>query len=652
METKVADNTTPIRMGGRIVIDLSHGAYTSVATALKEYISNAWDAGAGTIIVRVFNPEDTANTVIEILDDGCGMNRNDLENKFFKIGRDRRKEEGNRIETIRGKRTLHGRKGLGKLAGLRMANLLSVLSWTKDLSLSGAYISLKEIENDPNGDPLIHWETPAEKPKNAERSGTLIRLKDYNRNDKIDMEQLSKLLSLWFEFGSDAKVTLEHRNGVGEKEKLVNKWNIARSEIFKTLKTKEQKLKISWEGGDKKQYSKKVKVKWGVLTKSDTTVRSMISVFSGTRALSTEEDFDIKKGWTNMFGVYKLVAEFHADWLDQMPEIDPADIKREGISWDISPALQSFRDVGANWIKSTCAEMAKTTEGRNELKEATQKLVNKNKRLSVWPESRRSRLIDIVANYASKEGIATENLDRLVELFAFVLENGALIQFLQSLRESGKKDIEGFAEFATDFTAAEITGLLQVTKSKLDLITELANLIKNPKTLEVPKKGKEDITTFLAKNPWIFDPELRIDHKNVPMKTIVLETEKFATSDINKLPAEYFKIRPDFVGYLGPSETPMCIELKKPTWEMTEKEAHRVLKYRAALVESLKYKKWKFIAVSGTFSAGAKTLLSSINDIEMMQYSSLLERGQNQLSDFVKKLEGGLEGLYSKNRTK
>jgi hypothetical protein len=648
MSEPTENKTTPVTIGGRFLIDLSHGAYTSVATALKEYISNGWDAGALEITVRIFNPDDINDTVIEILDDGCGMGHDDLENKFFRVGRDRRREEGNWVKTINGKRIIHGRKGLGKLAGLKLANSLFVVSWTKT-SLDGAHLNLKEIEQNPNEKPLIHWDESMVKPRGAKEHGTLIHLEDYSRNKTIDMEELRKLLSLWFEFGSKATVTLEKREGTKESSKLIKKWNIARSEIFKTLKTEKSVLEIKWDENGK-PHSEKVTVGWGVLDKSDTTVKSMISVFSGTRALSTQEDFDIQKGWTNMFGIYKLVAEFHADWLDKMEDLDPADIKREGINWDLHPALQKFKEIGAQWVKDTCASMAKTDTGKSEIKEETKKLVDKNMRFNRWPETQRVRLIDMVSSFASREGISTKDLDRFVDLFAFVLENGALIQFLQSLKESGKKNIEGFIEFASDFTAIEITGLLEVTKSKLDLVTELSRLITSKETLEVPRPGKEDITTFLAKNPWIFDPELRIDHKNVTIKRIVLETEGFDTSEINKLPMEYFKIRPDFVGYLGPSNVAICIELKKPTLDMSEKEAQSVIKYRAALMKCGKYDKLKFIVVSGSFSKQAETLLNSLDNIEMMHYVKLLERGKNQLSEFISKLESGLEGLYPKNK--
>jgi hypothetical protein len=629
-------------MGGRILIDLSRGAYTSPATAVKEYVSNAWDAGAEKITIRIYNPDAPLSTLIEILDNGCGMTRADLDNKFFRLGRDRRAEEGAHIKTIRGKRWIHGRKGLGKLAGLKLADLLEVTTW-QNQSLEGARLDLKEVQASPNDEPEVKWFTPSERPEKRYKNGTLIRLLNPYRDKPIDMEALIWSLSLWFEFGSAAEVTLEHRTGTPAKSSLVNSHKIARSEVFSKLKLQRKKVRIRWKEG-KKAHSEHVSIRWGWLPESHTDVRTLISIFSGTRALSTEEDFTIKRGWTNMFGIYKLVAEFHADWLDQMHSLDPADIKREGINWELHPALEAFRQFGEQWLIDTCRGKASSKEGKAEILERTEKIVVKKAEFKNWPSSQRKELIELVSQYASKRALPTSELDTLIDLFGFLLQHGALIRFIQDLKDSGKKDIQAFLQLAKDFTASEMTGLLQVTKSKLQIVRQLEKIIKDPKTVEVPRDGKTDITTFLAQSPWIFDPELRIDHIDQTMKRIVLQTERFTIKQINSLPSEYFSIRPDFVGFKGPLERPLCIELKRPNHEMTEAEANRIVKYRAALLAT--YPKLEVYAVSGTYSSGAKTLLTSIN-VEMFHYIDVFNRASNQLGDFIKKLETGLDRVQS-----
>lgn len=638
-----AEETSRIRMGGQLLVELSSGSYTSPAAALKEYVSNGWDAGASEITIRVYNPDDPDRTAFEVEDNGCGMTRNDLVDKFFRIGRNRRQEEGAVVDTIRGERRVHGRKGLGNLAGLKLTKTLEVVTWRED-SIQGARLYLEEIEENPNNEPSIHWFDPDEKPSESDH-GTLIRLIGFRRSGQIRDDILARNLKLWFEFGDEAEITLEkHEGDIGDST-IVDSETIGRSELFQDVEVETEELDVTWEE-DGEEHTKTVTVKWGVLDESNTSVESLISIFSGTRALSTEEKFDMSEGFTNMFGIYKLVAEFQADWIDGMEGIDPADLRREEVNWEAHPALEELRRVGEKWVKKTCGEMAKTAEGKDEIRERTERLVESREEFESWPREHRNQLISVVSDFASNEGYATSELNRLIDLFAFVMNHGALIQFLTGLKEGGDRDLDTFLDVAERFNSSEITGLLQVAKSKLDIIQELQDLIADPETTEVPVEGKRDITSFLAKNPWMFDPELRIDHKDVTIKRILLKELGEDQETINQLPTEFFNIRPDFVGFSGPSDQSLCVELKHPTHTLDMDEAQRVVKYRAALM-----KEWPnidIIVVSGDFRPDAKEILESQGpsaSVEVMHFTTLFEKAENQMKEYIDKLEEGLEGI-------
>jgi hypothetical protein len=79
---------------------------------------------------------------------------------------------------------------------------------------------------------------------------------------------------------------------------------------------------------------------------------------------------------------------------------------------------------------------------------------------------------------------------------------------------------------------------------------------------------------------------------------------------------------------------------------MTEAEAQRVLRYRAALTPT--YPGLQLIALSGKFDHSAAKLLKSIPDISLMHYADLLKRARNQLGDLIAKLEKGLDGVTDK----
>ena len=67
-----------------VVGHLSFGLYRNFARAVKELISNAYDAGATEVKIKL-DLESTPTRMI-IRDNGRGMNKDDVENKFLKIG--------------------------------------------------------------------------------------------------------------------------------------------------------------------------------------------------------------------------------------------------------------------------------------------------------------------------------------------------------------------------------------------------------------------------------------------------------------------------------------------------------------------------------------------------------------------------------------
>ena len=98
---------------------LGIGLYSNVPTVLSEAVANSWDADAGS--VSIFTGDDR----ITIEDDGCGMTVADANEKYLRVGYERRKDEGGK--TARG-RPVMGRKGIGKLSLFSIADTVTVHS--------------------------------------------------------------------------------------------------------------------------------------------------------------------------------------------------------------------------------------------------------------------------------------------------------------------------------------------------------------------------------------------------------------------------------------------------------------------------------------------------------------------------------------------
>lgn len=120
-EADSPDEAVPYRLslGLGVLEHLSEGLYSSLAAVLTEAVANAWDADARSVRIDVAMDEDR----IRIADDGCGMDRDAVNDRFLKVAYKRRQSAG---QTTSGRRLPMGRKGIGKLALLWAADIVEV----------------------------------------------------------------------------------------------------------------------------------------------------------------------------------------------------------------------------------------------------------------------------------------------------------------------------------------------------------------------------------------------------------------------------------------------------------------------------------------------------------------------------------------------
>lgn len=93
---------------------LGRGLYSNPWSALSELVANGLDAGAGVVYVFV-DARNKADAVVEIIDDGRGMSRADIDT-YVQVGHDKRKQAQH--AGLESASNIKGRKGIGKLAAL------------------------------------------------------------------------------------------------------------------------------------------------------------------------------------------------------------------------------------------------------------------------------------------------------------------------------------------------------------------------------------------------------------------------------------------------------------------------------------------------------------------------------------------------------
>lgn len=95
--------------------------YSNIPAVLAETVANAWDADATKVEILI----DRHAQEITIADNGCGMDLDDINDKFLTVGYRRRETEP--AETRLGRHVM-GRKGIGKLSLFSIAERIEVHS--------------------------------------------------------------------------------------------------------------------------------------------------------------------------------------------------------------------------------------------------------------------------------------------------------------------------------------------------------------------------------------------------------------------------------------------------------------------------------------------------------------------------------------------
>ena len=156
-----------MRVGTKIIRQLSTAFYPDLTFVFDELVSNARDAMATSVKVHV------GEDVVTVEDNGEGMDREELQ-KFFYISHTG-KSEGE--EKIKGnmKRKIIGKFGIGKLSMYRICGKFAIVSW-RDGRAYGAEFDFEELEKKEFIDQFDLKTEELGKYSSGSRSGTKIIL--------------------------------------------------------------------------------------------------------------------------------------------------------------------------------------------------------------------------------------------------------------------------------------------------------------------------------------------------------------------------------------------------------------------------------------------------------------------------------------------
>lgn len=168
---------------------LGRGLYSNPWSALSELVANGLDAGATEVYVYV-DARDKLNAVVEVIDNGGGMSRIDIDT-YVKVGHDKRKSEN--LSNVADSNP-KGRKGIGKLAALFLSQHF--------------YLSTKHVEGDSS------WELDAREAEvnlDAHPSLTAVNATHSTVND-----------TMWAGFKTGTRITMLNVDLTGYGTQAIN----------------------------------------------------------------------------------------------------------------------------------------------------------------------------------------------------------------------------------------------------------------------------------------------------------------------------------------------------------------------------------------------------------------------------------------------
>ena len=524
--------------------------YSNTPAVLAEVIANAWDADATKVNVDF----DTTEMKITVEDNGNGMNSADINDKYLRVGYQKRVKEG--LITKGGRKPM-GRKGIGKLSLFSIANNITVYS--KKLNELGQAFELdaedikRQIDNEDPSISMSYEPKAIPFEEKISEKGTIIIISNLKkvRLTEASIRGLRKKIARRFGLIGDLedfailingeKVTLADRDYFHKVRFLFQYGEHDYSKQCANIDDRndsiiERSNKLNYNGDSNENDGFSINGWIGVARHSndlddsenkDDNLNKITIVVRNKVAL---EDIlqEIRLG--GMITKY-IFGEIHADFLDlDTPDYDDiATSGRQGIQEDDPRyiALKSFLDSELRYI------WRKT----NKLKESKglEEAVSSNPHIKEWYDTLKPKSLKETAKkiFAQIDQAGVDETQKS-ELYA----NGILAfqalkmnYALEQLDNIDFSNLDAFIAYLKDIDAIEAGRYHEIVKGRLKIIDKL------DENLEIDVMEKV-IEKYIFDHLWLLDPawERATAYADIEtrMKKVIerIQTQKTVISDI------------------------------------------------------------------------------------------------------------------------
>ena len=494
-------------VAGQLFKHLGLQMYSGAVPAISELISNAYDAMARNVWITIpTGGPISQNDEIIVRDDGHGMSYEECNSLYLFVGRDRRghqngwAKEYNELPT----RKVQGRKGIGKLAGFGIANLIAVRT-VKNRKIAHFEINYDELTKsshfaDTDGyDPEPLSDDNKSTNKKPGTSITLSRLKISRaiNEDEFKKSIARRLLVL------DENFTV-HVNGTA----------ISRQEIPFQFRFPEDVG--SWETAD---LSNGQQFQWWAGFCKDTIPdeeqRGFVVYVRGKLA-QTPWFFDLSGGLWGQHGMQYLTGEIQADFLDESVDLIATD--RGAIRWEEPTAVplkewgrKKIRELLESWVDKRREEKVKSPKVASYLEQA-EKLPEKERKIF-------KRVVERICNIPQldKDQEGKDIADELVEFVYNALTNRSFLEAIRQLNTASPDDVVQFTEVLSDWDIIEAVNTAHLVKGRVEIIRKFKQMINDQ------VREKPHMQNYVRDHPWLIDPKWTVLFHERALDTVIRE---------------------------------------------------------------------------------------------------------------------------------
>lgn len=604
--------------------------YSKFPPVVAELISNSYDADAENVIIKI----DYINKVVTVCDDGIGMNHEELNENFLKIGRNRRKAERTGLSKIK-KRKVTGKKGLGKLAVFGIAKTIEVHSIKDNIknAFSMNYDELKaEIDNEYM--PKVLYENI----KVNQSPQTKIVIRDITQKKIMDVESLACNLSKRFSFyDSDFKVELLDLNS-GKKIEITKSIYFEKlNKEFEWLFPKDFENELNQ--AEWVTWLKNNNVTGKIYTKKTPFHKSEAGFYIYVRnKLAAENDFFDDRA-NDTFNGY-VTGYFNIDFIDDSDEVDYISTDRKNILWESDEKLVELKR-NLNKLVGKVASLWK--EGRRQKKESQLNLPpNFFDGLSPLEVSSIKRVKEtLLSNSIETDSI--DSLKRVLDSMRVLYKFESFQKYIEDLDDENLT-VEKVEKITNDWEYIESKELAKISIGRIRAIEQFEKYIRNDAS------ETKVIQPFLEKFPWILDPRITTFEREVTFKKIL--KDNFPDSEL-----EESNRRLDFLCNLVNGEL-IIIELKRPRIKISLKEIRQAREYERFLLKNHKEsieKGVKTFLISDQFEMDEETKdfyssLEQTKKLKIRSYSDLLQQARQYNKEYIDRYKE-IESIYNLDKS-